>query len=317
MALRQALKDLKEALKHLAAGCLWLTIAILLGALAYHLFYVSKDQPAADKSRILSEAPRVEAAENKEDVESVAPDVVPEPQFTTNDKSVKSNGNILIAARIVNETKANGTLNGSQKVPLQQLMLKPYSYLGKLVSLSGRIYKIEQLPPDRGLPGDWYEILLIGENPNSPLGMTTIDCMYKGDASSLKPKSIMEFSGYFVGTADSPNSVGGRVEAVMLIGNAIQKPGHSKPLQSITPPEPAPPEETSRPQSPANPSGDKSADKPAKISKAQSRRHTKASTSRNPADSSKPSEIQRPTSAQIIERLKNNNHKPPDNHDPF
>ena len=95
----------------------------------------------------------------------------------------------------------------------------PYSALGKSYILSGKVYKVEELPPGDH-PGHWSEILLLTKNANSPLGVTTIDYLFNGDISKVKSGQVITCSGYFVGTFSSNNSVGGEVEAIVLVGNA-------------------------------------------------------------------------------------------------
>ncbi len=303
MALEQVRKDLKQAFRHFLAGSLSLAIAALLGLLAYHLFAVSKDQAPINTSRTSLDAPDIVVAAAQKDPQPVTPDIIPDPEFTTNDKSVKSNGNFSTAINRINSAKSNITSDGAEKIPVSQLMLKPYSYLGKLITVSGEIYKIEQMPPDReASPGDWYAILLITKNINSPLGWTTIDCTYNGDPSSLVPKSKIEFSGYFIGIGESPNSVGGNVEVVGLVGNAIRTPGRPQPVPSISYPRSSAPPETSQPQISAN----LAQSKPAKFSKVQSRRHTKSQANTGRTAAPILPETHRPTTLQIIERLQKN-----------
>lgn len=62
-------------------------------------------------------------------------------------------------------------------------------------------------------------MLLLTDNPNSPLGITTIDFIYNGDISKIKSGQIITCAGFFIGTFDSANAMGGRVEAVTMVGN--------------------------------------------------------------------------------------------------
>jgi hypothetical protein len=97
----------------------------------------------------------------------------------------------------------------------------PYSALGKPYKIVGEIYKVEELPPGR-YEGRWSEILLLTPNPNSPHGVTTVDYIFNGDISKIRSGQRVVCAGYFVGTYDSPNAIGGTVEAIAFVGNKVQ-----------------------------------------------------------------------------------------------
>ncbi len=88
----------------------------------------------------------------------------------------------------------------------------------KAVSLTGKVYKVEELPPGDH-PGHWSEILIITNNPNSPVGVTTVDFLFNGDISKIRSGQVITFSGYFIGTFESTNAMGGHVEALAMVGN--------------------------------------------------------------------------------------------------
>lgn len=143
-------------------------------------------------------------------------------EFNTSDKSIETNNNIPVAFNkyIQNANSYGPTANF---MIASEITKSPYSNLGKMVMVKGRIYKVEELPPDPSLPGNMHEILMLTDNPNSPLGVTTIDCMCIGDIHGAGPKKVATCGGYFVGTFNSPNSVGGTVEALVIVGNIVHK----------------------------------------------------------------------------------------------
>ena len=132
-------------------------------------------------------------------------------KFATNEKSVRLNGNLRIAIDKLKEVSPNSIWAAAQDSLPSKITSRPHSFLGSLVKLSGKIYKIEQLPSDDVFRGNWYEILISTPNTNDPLGVTTIDLLYKGDASRISPAGNLTCAGYFVGTSDSGNAQGGRV----------------------------------------------------------------------------------------------------------
>ena len=71
------------------------------------------------------------------------------------------------------------------------------------------------------MQGSWSEILMLVGNANSPLGATTVSFIYKGDISEVNSNQTITCAGYFIGTYESQNSMGGMVEGVVLVGNKL------------------------------------------------------------------------------------------------
>lgn len=145
-----------------------------------------------------------------------------QPEFNTSDKSIETNNNIPVAFnKYMQNTGGNDLF--LKIMSADEITKSPYSSLGKMVVVKGQVYKVEELPPDPNLPGKMHEILLLAKNSNSPLGITTVDCMCIGDIKGASPKQIASCGGYFVGTFNSPNAVGGTVEALVIVGNVVHK----------------------------------------------------------------------------------------------
>jgi len=147
------------------------------------------------------------------------PEQPKQANFNITDKSIESNGNVAIAAEVLN-TKTDQSWDGIKKTSAESISKSPYSAIGKLYSISGRVYKTEELPPSKGLNGQWSEILMLADNPNSALGVSTIDCICSGSADKIKSGRGATCSGYFVGTYESQNAMGGAVEGYVFIGYA-------------------------------------------------------------------------------------------------
>lgn len=141
-------------------------------------------------------------------------------EFNKSNKSIETNGNVAVAmTKIVDD---GGILIGvPAKINIAELTKSPYSSIGKPVKVRGKIYKLEELPRDQGLQGRWAEILMLSPNKNDALGVSTIDFFYAGDISTVNPGDIITCSGYFVGTFQSQNAMGGAVESLVLVGNQI------------------------------------------------------------------------------------------------
>ena len=143
--------------------------------------------------------------------------------FNTSDKSVATNGNMTYAVKLINLSSEEDTWKRSQKISASTITKSPYSSLGQLVQMKGEIYNIEECSPSMGLQGKWAEILVLVNNPNSPMGVSTISFINNCDISKINSGDKVICGGYFIGTYESQNAMGGTVEGLSLIGNAIKK----------------------------------------------------------------------------------------------
>ncbi|HEX3010183.1 MAG TPA: SPOR domain-containing protein [Bacteroidales bacterium] len=142
--------------------------------------------------------------------------------FNPSDKSIDSNGYMTIAVNKINGMGPKSVWEDSIPVTAEMLTKSPYSALGKPHKITGEVYKVEEFPPIGGLEGHWFEILLLAENPNSLLGLTTVDFMYNGDISKIKSGQLITCAGLFVGTFQSENTLGGKDETYVLVGNDLR-----------------------------------------------------------------------------------------------
>jgi hypothetical protein len=163
--------------------------------------------------------------------DSAAPDLKQEPkaavdpalQFNKTNKSFLENGNGLVAVDRMNSSTPGHLWRDAESIPLEQLTKSPYSSLGKLCKLTGIVQQIEELPPDEMIsPGKWSVILIFALNRNAPLGITSVEILYNGDTRAINPGYNITFAGYFVGTHEGQNLVGGTVEALVFITNTIK-----------------------------------------------------------------------------------------------
>lgn len=141
-------------------------------------------------------------------------------EFNTSDKSVEINGNILVAM-----AKTSGISRTSsdvfEKKNASELTKSPYSSIGKLIKIKGKVFKVEELQRNPDMPGNWAEILVLAPNKNSAIEVSTISFLYDGDISSINSGDIITCSGYFAGTYQSQNAMGGTVEGLAVVGNQV------------------------------------------------------------------------------------------------
>jgi hypothetical protein len=134
---------------------------------------------------------------------------------------------MVLAAFQLKEATPSATWENAKQSNAGQLTKSPYSQSMKIVKLSGVVYQIQQQAPIEGMMGDWYEILIAVDNPNSPFGTSTVDFIYIGDASSIEPKSKVVFAGYFAGLDQGENMFGGKVSTIVIVGNVAKPRGNA------------------------------------------------------------------------------------------
>jgi hypothetical protein len=145
-----------------------------------------------------------------------------DPGFDTSNKSCLINGNMPKAIEKISRTSSDETWQSATDASALNITKDHYSYIGKVFSITGTVYKIERLPQTPARKGNWSEILMSAQNRNSPAGVTTIDVLFNGDISNINPKSRIKVAGYYIGTVESMNLLGGSVECLVFVANALQ-----------------------------------------------------------------------------------------------
>jgi hypothetical protein len=187
-----------------ALKTLVLSLACLL--LFFSMFYLSF------KDGLLS------ADDTQQAQSSIIPVCTNKDTFDVVNKAVSLNCNLEVAIKKINQMGIHSIGDTATQTTAEAVTKSPYSALGKAVKLTGKVYKVEELPPGDH-PGHWSEILIITNNPNSPAGVTTVDFLFNGDISKIRSGQVITCSGYFVGTFLSTNAMGGHVEALAMVGN--------------------------------------------------------------------------------------------------
>lgn len=137
--------------------------------------------------------------------------------FNTSDKAAETNGNILVAMKNLSVSDAMPAAEDSNA---ETLTKSPFSALGKVFKIKGKVYKVEELPPSPEFNGKWSEILMMTKNQNSAVGATTIDFVFNGDVSKINSGAILSCSGHFIGIYTTQNAMGGNIEALAFVGNS-------------------------------------------------------------------------------------------------
>jgi hypothetical protein len=140
-------------------------------------------------------------------------------QFNTVEKSLAENQNVIVAVRRIQ----SGVHSVVEKTSIEEVTKNPYAALGKVCRFTGEAYKVEACAPNPVMKGPWTDILVLVPNDNSPTGGTTVDFMCQGDLSAINSGDQVTLSGYFIGTYESKNAVGGTVEGVGIVGDSLTR----------------------------------------------------------------------------------------------
>ena len=101
----------------------------------------------------------------------------------------------------------------------EDALKKTWSYYGKVVNMSGRIYSINQLPPNssdaKAFGGQCYHAMLAISEGYDPI---TVSMHIIGDSSNIAEDSIVNVKGYIFGQARLVNRLGGSSRGLAFIG---------------------------------------------------------------------------------------------------
>lgn len=140
-----------------------------------------------------------------------------QPIFNSSDKSINTNGNLAVAISVL-PGLTDSINNQAVTINATTLTKSPYSSIGKLIKIQGEVFKVEEAP---GTSGKAAEVLLLAANKNNPLGASTVSFLYFGDISKINSGDVVWCTGFFIGTYDSQNAMGGAVEGLSMVGNKI------------------------------------------------------------------------------------------------
>lgn len=150
--------------------------------------------------------------------------------FNKDIKETEINGNINNALNICEYYGINGKMPIDFEVDTNvitdasYITKKPYSLLGKMLTIKGKIVKIEQISKNITNGNlQWNSILVRVKDINNPLEFTTIDYWCATNIDSINNKDIVKISGFFTGTYTSTNAFGGSIEALHLVGATVKR----------------------------------------------------------------------------------------------
>ena len=78
------------------------------------------------------------------------------------------------------------------------------------------------------LPGKWSLIDVRVKNKNAPFGIMSVGIIFNGGPDEIDPDMRIAFAGYFVGTMEVQNLMGGNVDCPIFVTNSIKIPTRSK-----------------------------------------------------------------------------------------
>jgi hypothetical protein len=142
--------------------------------------------------------------------------------FNTVEKSVTKNGNLQVAISKITSLSPEALWRAASFLPIEQITKNPYSSMGRLCKISGVVDEIQEMPPDKIMSGRCSDILIMVKNRNASLGMSGIEIFYAGDPRDINPETTITFAGYYIGTIQTHNLMGGIVENLVFVTNSIK-----------------------------------------------------------------------------------------------
>ena len=111
-------------------------------------------------------------------------------------------------------------LNSSgRRINAAKALENPQEYYGKVIKFSGKIYSIEQLPPDDSVAqffdGNCYHAMIVVNDNNKPV---MISAHIVGNAANVKEDSDFSTKGYIYGQARLSNSAGNEIPGLAFVG---------------------------------------------------------------------------------------------------
>ena len=146
----------------------------------------------------------------------------PQTTFNVSDNMISSNGNIVVAIKMIGQASPDAIWNNAKDTTASIITKNPYLFIGTLCKIYGRVSRVEAFPLYPELPGHWSEILMLTANRNSPLGTSNVGFIYNGDIATVNSRDRMTCAGYYVGTYETENAFGGKLEVLVIVGNIFK-----------------------------------------------------------------------------------------------
>jgi hypothetical protein len=158
------------------------------------------------KNAIAQEAPTQSAPQewNKEDVDAT------------------TNGNILLAVRLLGQQTAAETRQKAVKQAPALVIKAPWKYYGQIIKFSGAVGIATDYPPGSDV-SSMFNGDECGEIVMYSTDGTIVDYMHSGSTGNISEGGNVVVYGYPVGRAEVPNKLGGTSEQLIVVGKAIVK----------------------------------------------------------------------------------------------
>jgi flagellar motor protein MotB len=169
---------------------------------------------AAAKKQAEKEAKK-EAEKKAKEMEAIL-----NPNWNTKDMYGDTNGNIELAARILNSVEDDFSQN-AEWLPAGEVLKAPWKYYGQVVSFSGTIGLVQDYPPNHQfsklLGGSASQIVLSADDG------TNVNYFMPFSSDGLQVGQSLIIFGFPVGLVEVDNQFGGMTTQLMMVGNVTQE----------------------------------------------------------------------------------------------
>lgn len=140
-----------------------------------------------------------------------------EPSWNTNDPDGLTNGNIMVAARLI---KSNTIPEPVKKTPAEsadEVIKAPWRYYGQTLCFEGLVAVVQDYPPGNNIAkafggGEASEVVMTHADG------TIVDFILAGSSVGVRTGEMITRCGMPVGRIEAPNTLGGKFTHLSLVG---------------------------------------------------------------------------------------------------
>lgn len=142
------------------------------------------------------------------------------PSWNTEDLDILSNGNMLVAWKLLKALSASDTKENAESISPGAVMKAPWKFYGKIIAIQGTVGIVQDYPPGnpitKALGGEVGEVVMMAKDA------TIIDYMQLGSTGDTKTGEFVTVYGMPIGQVEVENKLGGKTTQLVLIGKLIE-----------------------------------------------------------------------------------------------
>lgn len=139
-------------------------------------------------------------------------------QWNTRDLDIATNGNILVAGKILAGMDDEKFQSRITQVFVGSVNKSPWKYYGQVIAFPGEVAVIQEYPPQSDISnwiangGECAEIVLVTNEG------VIVDALVIGSTGNINVGDYITVNGFPVGKVDAPNQLGGTTNELVVVG---------------------------------------------------------------------------------------------------